>query len=194
MTKIFGITGGIGSGKTFICQALQQLGFKVYFSDVETKRLMNENNEVKIAIINLLGNDAYKNDILNTKHIANKVFNSPTLLQQLNTIVHPAVKKDIVKWASNSDEKFVFVESAILFESHFDEICSGTIAITAPENIRLERAMKRDHVLKEQINVRMKAQLSDEERSELAGLTIVNDGVNDIKTITKTIIDYAINL
>lgn len=136
---IIGLTGGIGSGKSTIANELRKRGFAVYDCDREAKRIIAENTAVQQAIIDLLGDEAFINGQYNTAYVARRVFDEPKLLAALNSIVHPAVRKDICQ--RNPD----FVESAILVEAGLDDICDKVIVIEAPEDIRIARTIERDY-------------------------------------------------
>ena len=143
---IIGITGGIGSGKSTIARALAARGYAVYDCDKEAKRIIAENHDVQQQIINLFGEKSFINGIYNTQYISKCVF-SPSLqgrsgealLAQLNAIVHPAVKEDILEKQPD------FVESAILYEAGLDAICDKIFVIEAPEDIRIARTIARDY-------------------------------------------------
>lgn len=142
-----GITGGIGSGKSTIARDLAKRGFVVYDCDREAKRIIAENKEIQQAIIDLLGEEAFihtpytihRTPIYNTQYVAQRVFNNPSLLAQLNAIIHPAVGADIL------EKKPDFVESAILFEAGLDKICDKVIVVEAPEEVRIARTIARDY-------------------------------------------------
>ena len=183
---IVGITGGIGSGKSALAQELVRRGYVVYDCDREAKRIITENKEVQAAIIALLGDEAFVNGIYNTAYVAQRVFAEPALLQALNAIVHPKVKEDILaKSEKQSTFAYFFIESAILFEAGFDELCVRIFIIDAPEEVRIRRVLARDYnseATEENINkvrARMKAQqsafnhpYSDNKKATV----IINDG------------------
>ena len=114
---IVGLTGGIGSGKSTVAKMFMELGVPVYDSDAEAKKLMATSPEVKSKIIELLGNEAYSNDVLNRSYIANKVFKDPILLEKLNGIVHPAVREHFLKWVKRKETPYVIQETALIFEN-----------------------------------------------------------------------------
>ena len=115
MQHIIGLTGGIGSGKSTIARELEKQGFAVYDCDREAKRIIAEKKDVQTAIINLIGEEAFVNGHYNTAYVAQRVFDKKELLEQLNKIVHPAVKEDIIR--QTSAVRLLFVESAILCEA-----------------------------------------------------------------------------
>ncbi len=145
---IVGITGGIGSGKSTIARALAARGFTVYDCDKEAKRIIAENPDVQKEIIDLLGKEAFiyhpSSIIYNTTYVAKRVFADPHLLKELNRIVHPAVKADILS-SFTSHLSPLFLESAILFESGLNVLCNRIIVIDAPEDIRIARTIARDY-------------------------------------------------
>jgi len=191
---IIGLTGGIGCGKSYISRGLAKHGFTIYDCDREAKRLIEQDPEVKAQITALFGSEAYKDGKYQTKFVAEKVFKDPTLLQALNAIVHPAVKKDILRLADSPVHRLtdspIIVESAILYESGLDKICNQVIAVTAPEEIRIERAMCRDHANAEQIKARIKAQMSDSERAQRADIVIHNDGTKKLEDTCQYIMQH----
>ena len=179
MAQLIGITGGIGSGKSEVSNILRNLGFGVYITDTEAKRIMQQDATIKKQIISLFGQEAYTDSRLNNKTIADKVFNNKPLLQQLNDIVHPAVKNDLLSWCEQQTEAIAFVESAILFESGFDRFCSSTIAVVSPMEIRLQRTSQRDNCSRKEVERRINNQMSDQEHIRLATYTINNDSTLD---------------
>jgi dephospho-CoA kinase len=174
MIKI-GITGGIGSGKTFICHILEKLGYPVFYSDQEAKKLMNENLDLIIKIKELLGYGAYLNGIINKSFIARKIFETPTLRNELNAIVHPEVYLAFEKWSKSQDSKLVFNESALLFETESYKRFDKTILITADICLKIERIKKRDLLDEIEIKHRMNSQLSDKIKLKLADFVIENN-------------------
>lgn len=174
MTTI-GLTGGIGSGKTTIAQWFQEKGIPVYNSDFEAKKLMNENEDLIQQLIELFGDETYKNGEYNRSYVASKVFNDKELLNQLNAIVHPAVFKHFDEWLDNQNSSFVVKEAAILFESGSYKDCDYIISVIADEEIRIKRVAKRDQLNEDQIRNRMKSQWTDQQRIEKSDFIIENN-------------------
>lgn len=170
-----GLTGGIGSGKTTIAQWFQEKGIPVYNSDFEAKKLMNENEDLIQQLIELFGDETYKNGEYNRSYVASKVFNDKELLNQLNAIVHPAVFKHFDEWLDNQNSSFVVKEAAILFESGSYKDCDYIISVIADEEIRIDRVAKRDQLNEDQIRDRMKSQWTDEQRIEKSDFIIENN-------------------
>ncbi|PKP24142.1 MAG: dephospho-CoA kinase [Bacteroidetes bacterium HGW-Bacteroidetes-2] len=173
--KVVGLTGGIGSGKSTIAAMFNKLGVSIYIADDEAKKLMQQDTSLKQSIQQLLGEEAYKDGILNKKFIASKVFNNPKHLQQLNAIVHPAVGQHFEKWKNNQSGVYVIKEAAILFENDGFKKCDKTILVVATIETRMQRVLKRDAITKEEILSRMKSQWSDEKKSKLADFVLTND-------------------
>lgn len=174
-TKIIGLTGGIGSGKTTVAKKIQSLGIPVYFADDRAKILMND-VQVAQQIKSIFGKDVYVNGILQRQVLANKIFKDKEKLAQMNAIVHPLVSNDFENWLYlHSKYKVVVKEAAILFETGSYKNCDFTILVTAPQEVRIQRVMKRDGVSKEQILDRMNNQWRDEIKKNLADFIFIND-------------------
>ena len=187
-----GITGGIGSGKTYICNLLRERGYEVYNCDDEAKRLMLEDEEIISQIKTLIGNDAYTPDgQLNKPVIANFIFSDKDNAAKVNSIVHPAVKKDFLHWAE--DKPDAIMESAILFESGFDNVVDTTVLIWADARNRLKRAMTRDHATREQIEARMAAQISDDEARRKADYIFRHNNYDETENEMRKLIQYIEN-
>lgn len=173
--KKIGITGGIGSGKTFVCQILEKLGYPVFYSDQVAKKLMNENIDLTLKIKKLLGEKSYPNGIMDKSFIAQKIFETPMLRDELNAIVHPEVYIAFENWYKTQTSKLVFNESALLFETGSYKRFDKTILITADISIKIERIKKRDQLDEIEIKRRMNSQLSDEIKYNLADFVIENN-------------------
>lgn len=172
-----GITGGIGSGKTYVCKIISSLGYPIYDCDTRAKELMSSNKALNSSIKQLIGTDSYNNDgSINKEVIAGFLFANKANADKMNQLVHPAVKNDFLQWASEQQSEIVFMESAILFESKFNDVVDYTVAIYAPAEIRLRRAIQRDNTTKEKIESRMRQQLTEQETSSLSDFQIINDG------------------
>lgn len=172
-----GITGGIGSGKTYVCKIISSLGYPIYDCDTRAKELMSSNKALISSIKQLIGTDSYNNDgSINKEVIAGFLFANKANADKMNQLVHPAVKNDFLQWASEQQSEIVFMESAILFESKFNDVVDHTVAIYAPAEIRLKRAIQRDNTTKEKIESRMRQQLTEQETSSLSDFQINNDG------------------
>lgn len=177
-----GITGGIGSGKSTVCAILAEFGVAVYDSDSRAKRLMNEDNTLRERLMERFGSEVYCAEGLNRIYLAERVFGKPEELKALNAIVHPAVMDDFDRWALEQEGSYVVLESAILFEASLDRRVDVSVAVMAPEELRIERAMQRDGAQREQIVARMNNQISDQERVERAKYTIVNIDIDNLRS------------
>ena len=175
MIKV-GITGGIGSGKSTVCEIFRLLGIPVFVADQEAKILMNSNTEVIKKLIHLFGKDIYtKNRILNRKKLAEIIFNNDIQREMVNQIVHPAVRTAFMNWIEKQDSPYIIHEAAILFESGFYKMMDYTLLVTAPEKMRIERVMERDGIETKNIKDRMEKQWPDSEKRKLASFELVND-------------------
>ncbi len=199
---IIGITGGIGSGKSVIARQLRQMGYSIYDTDSEAKRIIVEDATVREQMTAIFGEEVYKDGVYQTSFVAQQVFADKNLLAKLNAIVHPAVKADIItKFRSsgvtskpsapseplNSDSGLFFIECAILFQAGFDVLCDKVVAVTAPEDIRLERVIARDHSDMNKVRARMRAQEAEKVLAR-ANIVINNDGTTPIPTLCEKII------
>lgn len=171
-----GITGGIGSGKTTVCQLFSALGIPIYDADAAAKRLMTENAELSAGILALFGESAYLLGELNRPFIAAQVFENKTLLDQLNALVHPAVAKDTAAWVLGQTAPYVIKEAALLIESGSYKALDKLIVVSAPEELRIQRVMQRNQLRREEVVARMNNQLPESEKLALADYVILNDG------------------
>ncbi len=172
-----GLTGGIGSGKTLVCQIFEKLGVSIYYADTAAHMLMNSNAKLKEDIVRMFGDQAYGRDGLDRSYVARSVFGDHERLSLLNKLVHPAVREDFIRWAAEQDTSpYVVEEAAILFESGASNEMDQTILVYAPEELRIDRVMKRDGLSREDVLQRMDHQLSEEKKMELADHVLVNDG------------------
>ena len=181
MTKIIGLTGGIGTGKTMVAEYFKSLGIPVYIADKEARQLMTSENIIN-ALSNEFGKEILENGILNREKLAKLVFNDSKKLQKLNSIVHPEVKKHFDAWVeSHKDSPFVFKEAAILFESGSYKYCDAIITITCPLETRLKRVMERDKMDRESVFKRIQNQWTDEQRIAKSDYVIHNLSVEATK-------------
>lgn len=175
-----GITGGIGSGKSMVCQVFQALGIPVFDADKEAKMLMESDVLLIAAIKKLLGEDAYCKGKLNREYIAASVFDNPALLQSLNQLVHPAVTQYGKQWIAHQHATYVVKEAALFFESGSHQEMNLMIGVSAPENLRIQRAMKRAGATETDIKKRMAQQLNEEEKMSRCHKVIVNDNKSSV--------------
>lgn len=177
MMKI-AITGGIGSGKSYVCRILEKQGIRVYDCDAEAKRLMRTDAELQAGLKKLVGKEVYSADgILQKPVLAQFILSSEANKQAVNDVVHPAVARDFEQ--SNCE----WMESAILFDSgfnrrtHFDKV----VCVSAPVAVRLQRIMQRDHISQEKAQQWIDAVMPQEELIARSDYEIVNDGVSDVE-------------
>ena len=169
-----GITGGIGSGKSTVCELLAAYGIAVYDSDSRAKALMAEDDSLRESLCKAFGDECYVDGALNRQYLAAKVFGDDKALALLNSIVHPAVRADFRNWAELQSSAYVVFESAILFEANFEDEVDTTLAVLAPLEERVRRAMMRDEVSREAVLQRIEHQMSDDELHQRADRCLVN--------------------
>ena len=187
---IIGVTGGIGSGKSYICRIISSLGFPVYNCDAEAKKLMNTNKHIINSLKQLIGENSYDSEgNLNKPIITQFLFANEENAHKINSVVHPVVKEDFRSWASAQNADLIFMESAILFESGFIDVVDNVITITAPPETRIERTIRRDNTTREQVIARMNQQMQDEERVRLSDYIICNNTNDNVEQQIKTIIE-----
>lgn len=178
MSIIIGLTGGIGSGKSTVAKIFAQLGIPVLDADATAKAIMNEDRSVKTKLIELFGEDAYKENQLNRSYIAQIVFEDAFKLQQLNAIIHPITIQYAKDWASKQSAPYVIKEAALFFESGSSEGVEKIIGVTAPKHIRIQRVMQRDQITREDVIKRMEHQLEDSLKMKLCDWVIQNDDMH----------------
>ncbi len=181
MTKLVGLTGGIGSGKTTVANYFEELGVPVYIADSEAKALMNRSKVIRRKLIALFGNEAYIENTLNRPFIAQQIFNDKKLLNAMNAIVHPKVASHFKRWVNKQDSPFVISEAAILFENGSYKKYDYIITVTAPEDIRLQRVIKRDNSNKQKVEAIMANQWSDQEKIKRSDFVIENIDLEQTK-------------
>lgn len=170
-----GLTGGIGAGKTTVAKIFTVLGVPVFNADDEAKKLMNSNEQLKMNIISVFGNESYTDNILNRQYIADIVFNNTYKLEQLNSIVHPATMKHYNNWVLQQKSSYVIKEAALMFEAGSATNLQFVIGVFAPKHIRYKRVMQRDNTTKEQVDARMKNQIDENIKMKLCNAVIIND-------------------
>ncbi len=185
MIKI-GITGGIGSGKTTLCRMFEELGAPVFYSDIVAKELMGSDEGLKEAIIGSFGEECYVDSQLNRQHLARLVFDNPTNLATLNSIVHPRVKQAFVAWCGEHSAPYVILESAILFEAKFEGCVDRVLCVLSPVPMRIERVISRDNLSEADVEKRIANQMSDEQIYALSDHCVVNLEIEDLEDAAKT--------
>jgi dephospho-CoA kinase len=171
-----GVTGGIGSGKSLVCSIISAMGYPIFNADSEARRIVESDFEVISAIKNLFGDGIYLNGYLDRKRVAEIVFSNPTLLEELNSIIHPAVANHFDHWVFQYRYRSLVVkEAAILFESGANRNVDKTLVVTAPLDVRIKRVIERDGLNREEILSRMNNQFTQDELVKRCDLVIEND-------------------
>ena len=172
-----GVTGGIGSGKSVVCDVFRLHDIPVFDADREAKKLNDTSPVIREKLINNFGPDLYQGNKLDRKKLANLIFNNAENLRITNAIIHPELAKYFEKWVDQRKHHAVIaIDAAVLYEAGFQSLLDKTIVVMAPLKIRIERAAKRDRLSKEQITARANSQMNDEEKAGLADFIIHNDG------------------
>lgn len=193
MTKIIGLTGGIGSGKTTIAKHIEALGIPVYIADEKAKIILELPETLK-AIKLAFGPEVFEDEKLNKKKLSTLVFNNPKMLKLLNQIVHPAVKLDFENWLNaNKEHPIVVKEAAILFESGSYKDCVAIITVVAPLNSRIQRVIQRDKTDIDSVMTRINNQWTDEMRILKSNYVIENEDINKACAQTENIIKMLLN-
>lgn len=181
-TQRIAITGGIGSGKSYVCQILQQYGISIYNCDAAAKRLMRTSAELRYQLTSLIGSDTYVDGQLNKAAVVQFLLASEAHAQAIDAIVHPAVARDFIQ------SGLQWMECAILYESGFDRLVHKVIAVTAPEEVRILRIMQRDAISREEACQWIARQWPQEKLLQQADYVIVNDGMQPLQPQIETII------
>lgn len=179
MLKV-GVTGGIGAGKSVVCRVFHTLGIPVFNADDTAKQLMETDPALVTAIQSLFGNNIYMDGRLDRKKLAAIVFEQPALLQQLNALVHPATIVYGNQWMAAQTSPYVIKEAAIFFESGSYKEMDVIIGVSAPENIRIGRAMQREGMTREKVMHRIASQMDDAGKMSRCDYVIINDGTTAI--------------
>lgn len=169
-----GIAGGIGSGKSYVCKLLAKRGINVYDCDDAAKQLMRTNEQLKEQLTKLIGPQTYVDGRLNKAAVATFLLSSEANAHAIDAIVHPAVFRDF------EESGLLWMESAIMFESGADRYVDNVVVVTAPEEVRIERIMKRDGISREKAQEWMQRQWPQEKVRQLAQYEIINDGRQDL--------------
>ncbi len=168
-------TGGIGSGNSIVAALLQTMGYPVYNSDEESKRLLNTDQNLRESLCNAFGKDLYRNGQLDRALFAGLIFSDKKSLEKANAIIHPAVYQDFERWAKAQSADIVFIETALYFQSNAKQYIPFSILVQAPLELRIRRAMQRDKCPEQAVLARIKNQIPDEDISHLANFRILND-------------------
>lgn len=188
MTKIIGLTGGIGSGKTTIANYFKSKGIPVYIADDEAKNIL-QTKEVQLEIRTVFGNTVFSDDIIDKNKLAEFVFSNPEKLKILNSIIHPKVKNHFDNWVEKHQNfPFVIKEAAILFESGSYKLCDKIITIVVPLEERIQRVIYRDTTSYENVMKRINNQWTDEQRMSKSDYIIYNSDLEIAKKQANSIL------
>jgi len=174
MLKI-GLTGGIGSGKSTVAKVFQTLGIPIYYADKAAKEIMNTNEALKQQIIHHFGEDIYENKVLNRILLAQKVFNNPSQLNLLNSLVHPPTIQAAEDWFVQQKAPYCIKEAALIFESGSQQNLDFVIGVYTPTTLRLQRVMQRDKTTKEEVQQRIDMQIDETIKMRLCDFVVNNN-------------------
>lgn len=176
MIKV-GLTGGIGSGKSLVCKVFSVLGVPVYYADFQAKRLMADNLTIKSNLIQWFGNQVYTSEGLNRKYLASVIFSDRHAMEKVNRLVHPLVWNDFLQWTADHDKKAVYVlhESALLFESAWENRFDLIVTVAAEKDLRIKRVMERDHLSFSQVLERIENQGEEADKIAKSDFVIYNN-------------------
>ena len=189
MAKVLGITGGIGSGKSYVCGVFRSLGCKVYDSDSRTKELYEENPEILSGLTGILGRGILKGGKLNRKAMASIIFGDRVLLEKVKDFVYPFVMEDFCNWKRRKRGTVIFESAVILENEYVRSFVDKTLVVTAPLKERVRRVMERDGSTKEEVEARLKSQTSDRKRIRLADFVIESVTGADIESQARKILE-----
>lgn len=170
------ITGGIGSGKSYICRLLEEKGFSVFYCDDEAKRIIRTNLDVRKALKILVGDDVYSpTGELNKPKLAAYICQGPAYSKQVDAIVHPLVRDCYIDWNARQKAPITYMESAILYESGFDVLVDQVVLVHASEDTRIARIMERDNIDRTTALRWISLQMPEAEKLKRADIVIDNE-------------------
>lgn len=174
-----GVTGGIGSGKTTVCRIFSVFGIPVFSADLEARKIMNTNRNLMNQINALAGKDLYTTGSLDRQELAKMIFNNKSLLEEVNSLVHPVVFEYFTSWVVEQDTPYAIMEAAILFESGASSLMDKILTVVTPVEERITRLVKGNKFTREQVLERIKNQVDDEYRIKNSDF-IINNSENDM--------------
>ena len=182
MSIRIGVTGGMGSGKTYVCQLLEKRGIPVFYTDMEAKRLIVDDSGVRQRLKDIVGNSLYNQEgKLDKKVMASFLVRGKQWADQVNAVVHPAVRKAMYEWfVVQESHPIVVVECALLFESGLNKDMDKIVSVVAPLQVRLDRIVRRDGCTEEHARQIISLQQSDDYRMKCSDFVVENDGKSDI--------------
>lgn len=189
-----GVTGGIGSGKSLVTRLFQLLNIPTYDADIAAKAIMVDEQAVRDQLVSCFGPEVYLSDgALNRSWLSRKVFNDDRELEKLNAIVHPAVIQKGELWTAAQRSIYSVKEAALLFESGSYRSLDYTILVSSPLELRVKRVMERDHVSEKEVMARVKKQMAEDEKLELADFVIYNDEQHSLISQVNQLHEHFIN-
>lgn len=194
MLKV-GVTGGIGSGKSVVCQVFKTLGIPVFDADAAARNLMEQDVALVANIKKLLGDNVYNAGKLQRDKVASLVFNHPQRLQALNALVHPATIAYGAQWIASQQTPYAIKEAAIFFESGSYKEMDAMIGVYAPEELRISRTMKRNNTSRAEVEKRIAQQMNEDEKMKRCDYVITNDDqtaiIPQVLTLHQTLLKKA---
>lgn len=185
-----GVTGGIGSGKSVVCDIFRIYDIPVFDADIEAKRLNDTSQTIRRQLIHHFGPDIYENDRLNRRRFAELIFSNDQNINIANSIIHPVVADCFLEWCNSYKEcPVVVIDAALLIEAGFNQFVDKVITVYTPEETRIERVMKRDRVSREQVEARMFNQMPEEEKVKHSDYVIYNDSSHSLIEQVSKILD-----
>jgi dephospho-CoA kinase len=169
-----GVTGGIGSGKTSVCKVFGILGIPVFSADEEAKKVMEADTDIILKLNTIAGQDLYSTGTLDRAELARLIFNNPSMLERVNSVVHPVVFSRFNEWVKKQSAPYVIMEAAILFESGYRKMVDRIVTVTAPVEERIARVISRNSITKEEVLKRIENQTSDSEKVKQSDYVIDN--------------------
>jgi len=189
MKKIkIAVTGGIGSGKTSVCDFLEKKGFPVLKADLIAKEMMVNDSAIKKSIIAEFGEESYLDEKLNTKYLADNIFCNEDNVIKINEIVHAKVMQKIEMLCVDLFKKndIVFIESALVYEANLEDFFDYTLLVLSDKKLRIERVIKREQITEEKVIARMNFQIPDEEKKDDADFVLENNSsIKDLENRTE---------
>lgn len=174
-----GVTGGIGSGKTSVCRVFNVLGIPVFSSDLVAKQIMDNDKNIILRINSIAGKDLYTNGSLNRLELAELIFKDNSLLEKVNSLIHPVVFDHFRKWVKEQAAPYMIMEAAILFESGASKLVDKVLTVVAPIEERVARVIQRNRLSREQILERIRNQMDDDSRIKLSDY-VIHNSENDL--------------
>ena len=174
--KRIGLSGGIGSGKSYVAKILEKMGIPVYYSDAQSKALTDTHPHIISELIKRFGTTIYEDGVLNRNALASIIFDSEENRLFVNNLIHPIVRADFDAWCAQQNSPLVFNEAAIIFETGAYRQFDATVLVIAPIDTRIQRIIQRDRCTQEQAEARINSQWSDEQKIPLANAIVSNNG------------------